>query len=562
MAVAAVGYAALGQTTLAAPERVHFFGVTPQFAISPTGQQVVFVAFAPGKPSGLWLRPIGAASARQLPGTEHASYPFWAADGRAIGFFASGKLKTIAVDGGTPVVVCDAPTGRGGTWNDRGEIVFASGINDPLRKVATSGGTPTPVTVVDVPRENSHRWPQFLPDGRRVLFWAGAGTSPAQLKVASLDSGAIVSLGPGEANAAYAAGYLFVKVRDALTAQRLDPVTLAKSGESATVAAPISTDAGSAFASFSVSGSGAVAYTRGTTRPQLLTWFDRNGRVAGTIGERGQYTNVTLSPDGTRVAVSLTAGEPANRDIWIMDAKSGTRSRVTTDPAVDATPIWSPDGTQIAFSSQRAGPYQIYSKPSTAAATVSDDARLPKADTASIATDWSPDGRFIAYTRSSVTTGLDIWMLPLSGSRPPFPVLETRAAEDNAAFSPDGRWLAYQSNDTGRDEVYVRRWEATGGPVRVSTNGGSQPRWRGDGTELFFLAADGSVMCATIRLTGDATVGEPRTIVPAAMTLVIRHAYAVQKDGQRVLMPVLDQQNPSVIEIVEKWPAVAIRQHP
>lgn len=557
---AGVGHAGRSQSILAAPDRTFFFGVTPQFAISPNGQQVVFVAVAQDRPSTLWLRHIGAADARQLAGTEHASYPFWSADGGSVGFFASGKLKRIAVNGTAPAAICDAPTGRGGTWNDRDEIVFASGLNDPLRKVAAAGGTPTPMTAVDSPRENSHRWPQFLPDGRHVLFWAGAGTSPAQLKVASLDSSNTVTLGPAEANAAYAAGHLFFKVRDALMAQRFDPVTMAKSGETSTVAAPVSGDAGSSFASFSVAGDGTVAYTRGTARPLVLTWFDRNGRIAGTVGERGQYTNVTFSPDGARLAVSLTSGQPANRDIWIMDAWSGASSRFTSDPAVDATPIWSPDGTQVAFSSQREGPYQLYAKPATAAATAPDRALLPKPDVASVATDWSADGRFIAYTRSGGATGLDIWILPLAGSRVPFPAVETRAAEDNAAFSRDGRWLAYQSNESGRDEVYVRRFQGPGGPVRVSTNGGTQPRWRDDGTELFFLAADGSVTSAAMRLAGEATPGKPRTIVPAAMTLVIRHAYAVTRDGRRVLLPVLDQRNPSTITIVEKWPSTVGRQ--
>lgn len=558
--IAGVGSAGRLQSSVAAPDHTFFFGVTPQFAISPGAREVVFVAFAEGQPPALWLRPVDEAVARQLAGTEHASYPFWSADGRSVGFFASGKLKTIAVGGGPPVVVCDAPTARGGTWNERGVIVFASGLNDPLRRVEASGGTPASLTLVETPRENSHRWPQFLPGGRRVLFWAGGGTGPAQLKVTSLDSNETVSVGPTDTNASYAAGYLFFKAGDALIAQRFDPIALAKSGEAVPVVSPISTDAGSAFSSFSVSPDGHVAYTRGTARPLVLTWFNRNGKTVGTVGAPGQYTNVTFSPDGTRLAVSLTHGQPANRDIWIIDTSTGTSSRFTMDSAVDATPIWSPDSTQIAFSSQRAGPYQIYVKPSTFAATAPDGALLPKPDVASIATDWSADGRFVAYTRNASTTGLDIWLVPLSGARVPFPVLDTRAAEDNAAFSPDGRWIAYQSNENGRDEVYVRSFQSPGDAVRVSMHGGTQPRWRGDGGELFFLAADGAVMSAAIRATADLTPGEPRTIVPATTTLVIRHAYAVTKDGQRVLMPVLDRRNPSLITIVANWATTKVRQ--
>jgi Tol biopolymer transport system component len=552
------------QSSVAAPDGTSYFGLTPQFAIAPNGQHVVFVANAEARAPMLWLRSLTSTTARALPGTEQASYPFWSADNRFVGFFASGKLKTIAVDGGASVVVCDAPTGRGGTWNDGNVIVFASGINDPLRKVAASGGPPAPITVVETPRENSHRWPQFFPDGRHLLFWAGAGTGPTQLKIATLDSGDVVTVGPGDANAAYAAGYVFFKTGNTLVAQPFDARALRKTGDPLPIVMPISTDAGSSFASFSVSATGTIVYTQGTARPLVLTWFDRQRAVreagtAGTLGEPGQYTNVTLSPDGRRLAVSLTAGSPANRDVWILDGASGKPSRVTADPAVDATPIWSPAGTQIAFSSQRAGPYQIYVK-DTASASASDETVLLKADAASIATDWSRDGRFIAYTRTAPATGLDLWVLPLSGDRQPFPVLQTPAVEDNAAFSPDGRWIAYQSNASGRDEVYVRSFPPAGGEVLVSRNGGTQPRWRGDGRELFFLAADGSVMAAAVSSGTTFTANEPRTILPASMTLVIRHAYAVSPDGQRILRPVLDQRNPSVLTVVPNWPSTIGKQ--
>jgi Tol biopolymer transport system component len=543
------------QSTIAAPEATSYFGLTPQFAMSPAGQDLVFVANADGEAPALWLRSHSAAQPIRLARTENASYPFWSPDGSFVGFFASGKLMKIAVRGGSPVMVCDAPTGRGGTWNTGDEIVFASGINDPLRKVAASGGTPSPVTVVDVPRENSHRWPQFLADGRRVLFWAGGGTGSAQLKVASLDSDATVSLGLADANGAFASGYLFFKSGNALMAQRVDPGTLTKSGEPFQVVAPISTDAGSAFASFSVSPAGTLAYVRGTARPLVLTWFGRDGKPAGTLGDPGQYTNVTLSPDGTRLAVSLTAGSPANRDVWIVAVDSGRSTRVTEDPAVDATPVWSPDSARIAFSSQRAGPYQIYGTSPVA----QDSDLLLKADSASIATDWSSDGRFIAYTRTGPQTALDLWILPLSGDRRPFPFLQTPAVEDNAAFSPDGRWMAYQSNESGRDEVYIRPYPPATGQLRVSRNGGTQPRWRGDGTELFFLAPDGSIMTAAIHPSPAIAAEMPTMIRPAAMTLVIRHSYTVTRDGQRFLMPVLDLRNPPVVTVVANWPSTQAR---
>jgi Tol biopolymer transport system component len=298
-----------------------------------------------------------------------------------------------------------------------------------------------------------------------------------------------------------------------------------------------------------VSATGTLLYTRGTARPLLLTWFDRAGRTLGTVGDPGQYTNAAVSSDSTRLAVSLTAGTPPNRDIWIVEA-SGSASRLTQDLAVDASPIWSADGRSIVFSSPRSGPYQIFR--TTAAGAASEELVL-KSDAASIATDLSADGRFIAFTRTGSKTGMDIWTLPLVGDRTPAPFLETPAVEDNAAFSPDGRWIAYQSNQSGRDEVYVRPFPAAGGEVQISRAGGTQPRWRGDGRELFFLGPDGAVMAAVVSPASPFTAGEPRALLPAAMTLVIRHAYTVTKDGERVLMPVLDQRNPSLITVVPGW---------
>jgi eukaryotic-like serine/threonine-protein kinase len=538
--------------TIAAPEGTFFFGLTPQFAIAPNGRDVVFVANRRGEAPALWLRSVSSATARAVSGTEQASYPFWSSDGQFVGFFASGKLKKVAVSGAAPVIICDAPNGRGGTWNNADLIVFASGITDPLRQVAAAGGTPTPASVLDVPRENSHRWPQFLPDGRRILYWAGGGTAPAELRIGSLDSRETVPVGPADTNGAYAQGYVFFRSGGPLVAQRLDATTFKKIGDPLPIDGPLSADVGSSFASLSVSATGSVAYTRGTARPLLLTWFDRTGKTLGTVGEPGQYTNATVSPDGTRIAVSLTAGSPANRDIWIVDAAGGGASRLTTDPAVDASPIWSADGTDIVFSSPRGGPYQIFRN---AASGTQKEELLLKADAASIATDQSADGRFIAFTRAGTTTGMDLWVLPLSGDRTPTPFLQTAAVDDNAVFSPDGRWLAYQSSESGRDEVYVRPFPASGAAARISRNGGTQPRWKGDGTELFFLGPDGAVMASGVTSTSPFTTADPSALLPAAMTLVIRHAYTVTKDGQRFLMPVLDQRNPSVITVVENWTA-------
>ncbi len=428
-----------------------FFGLTPQFAVSPDGQSVVFVAHAQAQPPSLWVRAVVAGTPRQLAGTEQASYPFWAPDGRSIGFFSSGKLKTVAAGGGTVTTVCDAATGRGGTWNDRGVIVFASGLSDPLRKVAATGGTPEPASVIEAGVENSHRWPQFMPDGQHLLFWAGGGKSPPQLKIAALDAAASVVVGPSESNGAYGAGHVFFKRGNALMARALDPKTFAATAEPVQVTEPISADAGSFFASFAVSPQGTLLYTRGTARPALLTWLDRKAASPGSVGAPGQYTNVTMSPDGKRLAVSLTAGSPANRDIWIVDLPGGAMTRLTTDPGVDATPVWSPGSDEVIFSSTRSGIYQMYRR---ALDGTGADVLLVKDDRASIATDWSRDGTRVLYTRTAAgPTGLDVWVHTLGGTSSP--LVESKGTDDNATFSPDGRWVVYQSNVSGRDEVWI-----------------------------------------------------------------------------------------------------------
>ena len=380
-------------SSIAAPAGGAFFGLTPQFAVSPDGRQVVAVVTSSGGTATLWVQPVsGGGAARLLAGTDQASYPFWSPDNRFVGFFAAGKLKKAPAGGGAVVVVCDAPTGRGGTWNTSDVIVFASGIGDPLRRVQAAGGQPVSVTTVDTSRENSHRWPQFLPDGTHFLFWAGAGSAPAELKVGSLDAPESVSLVTADTNGAFSAGYVFYGSRNVLMAQPFDAATQQKRGDPVKVVDPLSGDAGSNFASFSASANGTLLYTRGTARPLVLTWFDRTGKRLGTVGAPGQYTNVAFSPDDTRLAVSLTAGMPPNRDVWVLDAASGTASRLTTDPAVDATPIW--NGDYIFFSSQRAGPYQMYKRMFGGEAF---DELILKSDVATIATDVSRDGKFILY---------------------------------------------------------------------------------------------------------------------------------------------------------------------
>ena len=541
------------QFTIAPPENATFSGATPQLAISPDGRQIVFVAASQAGGRQLWVRGLGSIAARPIPGTDGAAYPFWSADNRSVGFFASSKLKKIQVAGGPAVVLADATTGRGGTWNRDNVIVFAPGTSDSLRRVAASGGPTSPVTVLDTSHEGSHRFPQFLPDGRHILFWAGLGNAPAVLKIASLDSQDVVPFAPADFGGAYAEGHIFFGTSGILMAQPFDLKTLTKKGDPFPVVEQIDKDTGTQYGSFSVSTAGTVAYTRGNARPLMLTWFDRTGKTVGTLGDAGAYSNVSLSPDGKRVAVSMFSGSPSNRDIWITDLSRAASSRFTFDPGADASPVWSPDGSHVIFSSTRAGPFRIYRKASGGGA---EEELLLKGDTINVATDWSPDGRFVVYTTTASGTGLDLGILPLFGDRKPTPFLQTAAAEDNGVFSPDGHWIAYNSSESGRDEVYVRPFPAASGQFQVSRNGGIQPLWRGDGKELFFLAPDGGVLAADVRSAAPFATDAPHVLFSTPMSSILRRSYAVTKDGQRFLMGVPDSRSPaSPITVVVNWPA-------
>ena len=551
-------------TMIDAPAGASFYGLTPQFAISPDGQQVVFIASANGGPTTLWIRAIASGSARPLAGTDQASYPFWSADSKSVGFFASGKLVRVATAGGPPVVVCDAPTGRGGTWNADGVIVFASGISDPLRKVSASGGQPVAATTLDAPREGSHRWPQFLPDGKHILFWAGAGSAPATLKIGSLDSVETISVVAADTNASYGGGHIYYGRANALMAQRFDAATRQKQGEPVRVAGPLSGDAGSSFASLSASTGGTLLYTQGEARGFVLTWFDRTGKEKRTLGIPGQYTNVDISRDGRRVAVSRTVGTPANRDIWLVGNGSGSiDTRATTDPSVDATPIWSSDGAALVFSSPRTGPYQVYRKSAEALAP---EELAFTSEVAAIATDWSRDRRFVAYTRGTAATGFDLWVAPVSGAGQPMAVASSPGAEDSGVFAPDGRWIAYQSNESGRNEIYVKRFTGGTAPataVNVSRNGGTQPLWRGDGQEMFFLALDGSVMAAGVNGSGEAFAAQaPRKLFNVPVSLVIRRSYDVTSDGQTFLIPMFDESVKQTITVAPPLPTTQTTAQP
>jgi Tol biopolymer transport system component len=545
-------------------------GQIPQAAISPDGRAIVFVAAGNRAAQGyqLWLRPIGAVAARILPGTDGAAFPFWSPDSQSIAFFAGGKLKRVPVSGGPPVVLCDATPGRGGTWNRENVMVFSVGGPQPLQRINAAGGTPVPVSVVDTEYgETGHRWPVFLPDGRHFLYTGFTGTScpaskPSRIRVGALDTKEVTTLVEAESPAIYASGHLLFTSRNhALMAQPFDPETRNFKGDAVQLVEQVAWE-GSRYASFSVSGTGVLLYAHGVAQSAArLTWVDREGQSLGTVGDPASYGSFDLGPDDNRIAASLGTGVPENRDVWLLDSVRGGQTRLTFDPGFDENPVWSPDGLRIAFLGNREG--SLFSLRQKVVAGIAEDEVLlaGPAGSTSVPTDWSADGRFIAFNRSTAGTGFgDIWVLPTSGDRKPFAIVETPANEANAAFSPDGRWFAYQSTGTGQSAVYVQPFPPSGGKYQISKDFSIYPTWRADGKELFFREADGTLMAVAINTNGSFQFGTPRALFSIASPSFTGRSYAVTKDGKKFLVAVPQSASAAApLTVLVNWSAAIPR---
>jgi len=521
-------------------------------AISPDGKQLVFAATTDGT-SRLWVRPLHTASARPLAGTEHARFPFWSPDSRSVGFTAEGQLKRIDVNGGVVRVLA---TGVGtGTWNQDGTILFDRGPGGGLFRVSADGGEPRLAAQIDSLANDPWR-PEFLPDQRHFLFYE-TGTMPG-IYVGQLDSkDAPRRLLDAQAATYAAPGHLIFVRQRTLFAQPFDPVRLELSGSPTVVAEQLVVGENPGTAALSASAAGPVVYRTGPegARSQFV-WFDRSGKAPEAVAgsDIGDGFNSSLSPDGRQLAFSRFTDDRPGRtaDIWLLDLARGVASRFTSDPMFDLTPVWSPNGDRLAFASNRkradgsTGSFDVYVK---AATGLGNDDLLVGHDFGDPPSDWSPDGRFILYNRQSGTgNNNDIWGLPLEGDRKPFPVVDTKFAESNGQFSPDGKWIAFQSNESGQVEVYVQPFPGPGRRTRITRDGGDQARWRSDGKELFYLTPDDRLMAVPMRLdverdTVDA--GMPRMLFALRVNGVPRHAYgrhySVSRDGQRFLVNTLKE---------------------
>jgi eukaryotic-like serine/threonine-protein kinase len=528
-------------------------------SVSPDGRRLGFAGMAADGRILLWVRSLDSYASQAIPGTDGAMYPFWSPDGRFIGFFADGKVKKVAASGGAVEALADAPQPRGGSWGREGDIVFSPNYGAGLYRVSATGGAAVPVTTPDSSRgEYSHRWPSFLPDGHRFLYYGRSGQrGSGGVCVGSLDSKEARRLLAAPSNAAYARpGYLLFDREGTLMAQPFDVHGLRVSGDPVSVAEDVAYDAGSFRTDFAVSETGVLAYRSGSSLYNQITWVDREGRTIGTVGPPGAEFNLALSRDDRRLATSRLASQRGLREIWINDLARGSSSRLTFGPATAFDPIWSPDGSRVAFTSTReGGSADIYMKPATG---TGNEELLLKTSQYKDVTDWSLDGRYIAFTSVDPKTKLDLWVLPLEGERKPVALAQTESDEMEAQFSPDGRWVAYVSNESGRYEVYVQTFPRPGGKWQVSNRGGVLPRWRRDGKELFYVSMDRKMMAVDIKTDTGFESDVPRElfVIRGLDAFNYTSPYTVTGDGQRFLLTVrAPQARSSPISVVLSWTA-------
>ncbi|MGE5832917.1 MAG: protein kinase domain-containing protein [Acidobacteriota bacterium] len=519
--------------------------------LSPDGTQLVFVATDQAGQTLLWLRPLDSFTSRALAGTNDALMPFWSADGRSVGFFAGGKLKRIDLADGSTQTLADVPVPpRGGTWGSRDVIVFSSGTPARLAGVSSRGGAVTPVPISG--GGNFPRFPSFLPDGRHFLYTDTGRLEgrPAGLHVASIEPGfepkRIVA---SDSNGVFASPGLLVFMRGiTLLQQQFDLDRMEVTGEATPIVEQVFFNPGAWLADFSVSATGVLAYRSASNRSSQFAWFDRAGHLLETIGPPGNYRAPALSPDGKRLAFA----DVNQGDIWIFDLTRQTPSRFTANPGTETAPVWSPDGTKIAYRSDQGG---LFEKETTGTGTE----RLLLDEFVNGPSQISADGKWLLYFAVTPGKTQDIFVLPTTGDRKPKPIVQTPFPDVEPQFSPDerGRWLAYASTETGRNEIYVQPFPPTGTRWPISNSGGRQPLWRADGKELFFVSDDRKFYAVDILdKSGSFDYGVPHFLFDMrANVFNARNSYVPSRDGQRFLVNMLLEADDAPISVVYNWRA-------
>src|SRR5581483_11406777 len=544
--------------TVAPPEGATLTSNAPnamQVAVSPDGHYVAFIADESGKGRSLWVRALGSPTAQKLDRTDGAGFPFWSPDSQNIAFFADSKLKRIPVSGGSLLTICDAANPDGGTWNRDGVIIFAPEPNGPLHRVLAAGGVSAPVTTLDkAQQETAQRFPQFLPDGQRFLYWArGAKTG---IYVQSLESNQRTFVAATPGRAVFASGFLLFLRDNTLLAQRLNLKSLRPEDEPVSVAEDIRSGGANGRNAFSVSENGVLAYRSGGGAGNVqLSWHTRDGKPAGTALPAGDYLQIELSPDDKQAVVERAPTGSGSVDLWLLDLTTNVFSRLTSGPDSERDPLWSPDSRRVL--------YTVFDgkEPSIREVVIggADSAVFADGMPNSL-DDASRDGKLLVYHTPG---GMSVSVLPLSGERKPQVVFQTPFQKDQLRLSPDGRWIAYTSYESANQpEVFVAAFPAFTGRRQISAGGGLMPRWRSDGKELYYVSFDRRVMALEVKSGSTLQIGvaKPLFQFPGGTPLSsTTYTWAVTSDGQKFLVrePV-GVSNTGEIEpmhLVINWPA-------
>jgi len=549
------------QASILPPPGASFLTLSPEAGpavISPDGTRLAFTARDEKGKTLLYVRELNSISPRALPGTEDAMYPFWSFDSREIGFFSLGQMKKISAAGGPGEAICDAANGRGGTWNKDGVILFAPSVTGGVLRVPADGGTPEPASKLDDTRaENSHRWPYFLPDGKHFLFWArsGEGIDQQALYVGTLGSLQAKIIMKSPSPAIFASGYLLFTRDQTLLAQPFDTGRLEVSGETTPIAEHIATNGATNTPEFSASATGTLVYQMGDLAGVWdLLWFTHDGKPAGSVAQQERYYYPALSPEESRLAVSLFNGTQGTANIWILDLKRGTKSRLTFDSGMQLQSLWSRDGKTLFYVADTKGSRHIYAKAADGRGT--EQTILETPGVTETLPNLSPDGRYLTYVRQVPSRPRGIWALPLFGDRKPFAIIESQSDNSSPAISPSGKWLAYESNGSGWREIYITAFPGGGAKWQVSAKGGVEPKWRGDGKELYFLDPSDNL----VAVDADTAAGVPRLGVPHVLMQAIGvqrqvGSYVVAADGKKFLINSGTNQHSEPETLLTNWTA-------
>jgi Tol biopolymer transport system component len=582
--------------TVSPPAGLEFVGTpgsvsVPQLAVSPDGRHLVFVAAGPRGRAALWLRTLTEPEPHELIGTEGAEVPFWAPDSRSIGFFSEGVVKRKDITNRAPaeVVTKASVDVRGSAWGEGGTIVFSPTGTQGLRSVPADGSRDATSLRFNAPVSSSAsmsgastaasselfetaRWPSFLPGGQQLLFMI-RHQSPSQkgVYVGSRDGGAAYRVVDSDFGAQYSAGHLLALNGSTLVAHPVDLRTGRTSGAAVPIAQPVA-GSSTGYPAFSASATGVLAYSAGLLAATELWRFDRAGRAVARLAPAAVYPDFAFSPDGRRLAFSRTAEQLQAPDIWVLDLDRGAESRLSSDPLTETTPLWSPSGDRILFRANRESAnltlWQMAPNPGAVPDSIFSADEQRRAHGGFVhnvfSTDWSADGRWVVYHRpDGEGGGYDIWALSLEGERRSMPVTRGRSNEIQAEVSPDSRWVAYSSDESGRYEIYVQPFPdaAAGAKTTISVGGGLQPRWSADGRELYYLRSDSTLMAVAVRTDGSrlsagASTSLFKTNLPTAMN-AYRSDYAVAPDGKGFVMKVAAEgTRPPTITVILNWPAL------